>query len=75
MRESRVLGDDHKKRLARVTVGLARCRTLLLNGHECGVLVKICSLSPAMGTRLHMSEIYSRVGPGRKTTYHRDQEI
>ena len=43
-----VLGDDHYKRMSRVTVGVTRLRTALLNDHECQAQVKICSPSLVM---------------------------
>ena len=39
---SGVLGDDHYKRMSRVT------EPLIFNGHQCRAKVKICSPSPAM---------------------------
>ena len=46
-RVSSVLGDDHCKRMPRVTVGVACAKEhSLLNGHECLAWVKICSPSP-----------------------------
>ena len=48
MRVSRVLGNDHYKRITRVTVGVAVKEASLLNGHDRRAQVKIWSPSPAM---------------------------
>ena len=47
---SQVLGMDHEKGMSHVTVGVAHLIPSLLNGNECRVQVKICSISPAKVT-------------------------